>query len=132
MRNLVVGPAGYLYGDADGDGTVGGASDVGLLPGVRGERGLAQAAPVNACVEADVLGGSWDEPIERWDEAAAVYDEWTRTNNTMPRLASHPQRVVGWAGLALGAESVDEAREYAGHAQLHVDVTRWAVEGCGG
>ena len=131
VRNLVVGPAGPWYGDADGDGTVAGASDVGLLPGLGGERGLAQAGPVNACVEADVLGGPWDEPLERWDEAAAVYEAWSRTNNTMPTLPSHPQRVVGWAGLALGAESVDEAREYAGHAQLHVDVTRRAVEECG-
>ena len=39
------------------------ANLVGLLPGLGGQRGLAQAEPVNACVEADVLGGSWDDPV---------------------------------------------------------------------
>ncbi len=43
-RNLVVGPAGPYYGDADRDGAVAGASSIGLLPGLAGEAGLAQAA----------------------------------------------------------------------------------------
>jgi len=130
-RNLVVGPDGPFYGDADGDGTIEGASDAGLLPGLGGEAGLAQPAS-NACVEGDVLGGSWDDPPTRWDEFSATLAEWAPGNNTMPRLASHPQRVVGWATLTLDTDSVDTAREYAGHAQLHVDITRSAYVSCPG
>ncbi len=128
-RNLIVGPDGPAYGDADGDGAVEGASEAGLLPGLGGEAGLAQP-PANACVERDVLGGDWDEPQGRWDEFSATLAEWAPGNNTMPQLASHPQRVVGWATLTLDAESLDAAREYAGHAQLHVDITRSAYISC--
>lgn len=128
-RNLIVGPDGPFYGDADGDGTVEGASEAGLLPGLGGEAGRAQP-PANACVERDVLGGDWDDPQDRWDEFSATLAEWAPGNNTMPQLASHPQRVVGWATLTLDAESLDAAREYAGHAQLHVDITRSAYISC--
>ncbi len=128
-RNLIVGPGGPFYGDADGDGAVSGASDTGLLPGFGGESALALPA-VNACVERDVLGGGWDDPQDRWDEFSATLAEWAPGSNTMPRLASHPQRVVGWATLTLGTESVETARDYAGHAQLHVDITRSAYIAC--
>lgn len=128
--NLVVGPSGPYYGDADGDGVIQGMSDKGLLPGQMGEDGLAQSPPINACVEADVLGGSWDDPAARWGTAAAVYASWTPSNNTMPSLASHPQRIVGWARLTLSSDSLDEAHEYAGHARIHVDVSVTAIEGC--
>jgi hypothetical protein len=137
--NLVVGPQGPGYGDADGDGSNQGENEQGLLPGLAGEgrlgAGLAQAAAVAECAEADVLGGSWSDPAARWATAHDVYDAWTPSNNTMPELPSHPQRVVGWATLTLalnGAseDMLDAAREYAGHAQLHVDVTRTALEPC--
>lgn len=131
-RNLIVGPGGPLYGDASADGTTAGASDAGLLTGADGTEGLANMddSP-NACVERDVLGGSWDDPQARWDEALAVYGAWSPSDNTMPQLASHPMRVVGWATLTLETDSLDTAREHAGHAQLHVDITRDAYVSCG-
>jgi len=129
-RNLVVGPDGPGYGDADADGTVGGTAERGLLPGLTDEPGIAEDGPLSACVEADVLGGAWDDRATRWATAQAVYDAWTPTNNTMPSLPSHPQRIVGWATLTLATDSLDEAHEYAGHAQLHVDVSRSAVGSC--
>ena len=135
--NLVVGPDNPLYGDGDGDGTVRGLrQELGLLPGLVWG-GIAQDAADNPCVEADVLGGSWADPAARWDEAQAVYDAWTPERNTMPTLASHPQRVVGWATLTLALDdaapgALETAHEYAGHAGLHVDVSREAVEGCSG
>lgn len=128
-RNLIVGPDGPGYGDADGDGTVSGAGDIGLLPGLDGEPGLADP-PLNDCVERDVLGGDWSDPQARWDEIDVVLAEWAPGNNTMPRLASHPQRVVGWATLTLDTDSPEDAREYAGHAKLHADITRSAYADC--
>jgi len=128
--NLVVGPDGPGYGDSDGDGVIQGEADEGLLPGRLGEAGLAQSEPVNSCVESDVLGGSWEDPAARWATAQDVYDAWTPSNNTMPSLPSHPQRIVGWATLTLATDSLDEAHEYAGHAKIHVDVTRDAIEAC--
>jgi len=128
-RNLVVGPDGPVYGDATADGTVDGATEVGLLPGLTGAAGLAQP-PVNACVERDVLGGSWDDPQARWDGFDAVLASWRPDANTMPQLASHPLRVVGWATLTLEADTLDVARGYAGHARLHVDISRSAYDAC--
>lgn len=129
-RNLVVGPHGPLYGDADGDGTLGGASNSGLLPGLDGSPELAGPPPANDCVEADVLGGPWADPEERWATMLDAIDAWAPDANTFPGLPSHPQRVVGWAALALDAEDLAEAREYAGHAALHVAVTRTAYGNC--
>jgi hypothetical protein len=127
--NLVVGPNGPGYGDRDGDGTIGGIRDVGLLPGLDGTpSGLANELADVECVEADVLGGSWDDPAARWDEMLVAIDAWRPTNNTMPSLASHPMRVVGWATFTLGADSLDEAHEYGGHARLHVDVSTAALD----
>ncbi|GAA1694878.1 hypothetical protein GCM10009808_09960 [Microbacterium sediminicola] len=129
-RNLVVGPDNALYGDADGDGTVSGENGEGLLPGETGAPGLAQEY-VNACVERDVLGGSWQDPQARWDEFDEVLAAWSPAGNTMPQLASHPQRVVGWATLTLAeGTDLDTAHEFAGHARLHVDVTDAAVYSC--
>ncbi len=130
-RNLVVGPDNELYGDGDGDGVMGGEAERGLLPGQTEEPGIAAAADSHECAVADVLGGSWEDPASRWDEALAVYDVWTPGNNTMPRLASHPQRIVGWATLALAADDLDKAHDYAGHAQIHVDVSVRAISDCG-
>ncbi|WP_062466390.1 hypothetical protein [Demequina maris] len=129
-RNLVMGPGGPLYGDADGDGVIAGESELGLLPGDAGEPGLVHDPAVNPCVERDVLGGSWERPQARWAEVIDAIGAWTETNNTFPSLASHPQRVVGWATLTLATDDLDTALEYAGHAQLHVDVTRAAYEDC--
>lgn len=129
-RNLVVGPGGPLYGDADGDGAVDGASDAGLLPALDGAPGLAGPPPANPCVDADVLGGSWDAPEERWQIMLDAIDAWATDGNTFPSLPSHPQRIVGWATLTLDTDALDHAREYASHARLHADVSRAAYEDC--
>jgi len=129
-RNLVVGPAGPGYGDADGDGTIEGVADIGLLPGLRGEPGLATAA-AGACVERDVLGGTWADAADRWAIMQTAIDDWRPSNNTFPSLPSHPQRIVGWATLALEATDLPTALEYGGHAHLHIDVAMRAATGCG-
>ncbi len=120
-RNLVVGSSGPFYGDANGDGRISGASTLGILPGLKGERSLARRDD-NACVVADVLGGSWREPAKRWSKLQNAIARWTAAANTFPALPSHPQRVVGWASLTLNSASLAEAQEYARHAQLHVDI----------
>lgn len=128
-RNLVTGPDVSGYGDVDEDGRTGGASEIGLLPGEQGQPGLV-TSPASACVERDVLGGSWDNPAARWEEVHTRITAWSRTNNTFPALASHPQRVVGWASLTLATPSLELAREYASHAQLHVRIAREALNDC--
>jgi hypothetical protein len=126
--NLVVGPDGPGYGDRDGDGTVNGNTDVGLLPGVDGTpAGLATPMVINSCVAADVLGGSWADPGERWGEMVMAIEEWRPDHNTMPSLASHPMRIVGWATFTQESDSLDLAHEYAGHAKLHVDISMRAL-----
>jgi len=130
-RNLVVGPAGPFYGDADGDGTIGGASPVGVLPGTGGESGLATDDP-GACVVRDVLGGDWSDPAGRWAILEAAIDAWSPSNNPFPTLPSHPQRIVGWATLTLRATDLADALEFGGHAKLHVDVSLRAIKDCGG
>lgn len=128
-RNLIVGDDNPRYGDGDEDGAIAGATEVGLLPGIDGRPGLASRA-ANACVEADLLGGSWEEPRERWailDRAIAAYRP---DNNLFPTLPSHAQRVVGWATLALASDDLDEIREYSGHASLHSRIIRDAVTDC--
>lgn len=127
--NLVVGEGGPGYGDRDGDGTVNGASPFGLLPGLDGTpSGLAEPLADNDCVAADVLGGTWHDPADRWATMLDAIDAWRPDGNTMPGLPSHPMRVVGWATFTLASDSLDEAREFAGHAQLHVDVTLDALD----
>ncbi len=130
-RNLVVGPHGPSYGDADQSGTVDGVSAIGLLPGLAGEPGLATAA-AGPCVERDVLGGSWTDPATRWSILESAIAAWAPSNNTFPALPSHPQRVVGWATLTLAATELATVLEYGGHAQLHIDVSMRAVSDCGG
>ena len=129
-RNLVVGPNGPGYGDANGDGVVSGESSIGLLPGLDGEPGLVASDPQRDCVGADVLGGSWEDPAARWQLAVTAAEEWTPRNNPFPTLPSHPQRVYGWATLALGESDLDAAVEFASHARLHVDITRSALATC--
>ena len=127
--NLVVGPNGPGYGDRDGDGVVSGATDAGVLPGLDGTpAGFAIPLAANACITADVLGGSWDDPDARWAEMLDAIDAWRPSNNTMPTLASHPMRVVGWSTFTLETGSLDEAHEYAGHAKLHVDISVRALD----
>lgn len=131
-RNLVVGPAGPGYGDTDGDGTVAGETDTGLLPSSDGvDPGLALIA-VEAgapeCVLDDVLGGPWEDPGARWDTMADAIAAWTPSGNTMPSLPSHPQRIVGWATFTLESGDLAEAHEFAGHADLHVGVSRNAFD----
>ncbi len=127
--NLVVGPNGPGYGDRDGDGTVGGESDAGLLPGVDGTPdGIAVPLAGNECVARDVLAGTVDDPAGAWAEMEDAIAAWTPSSNTMPSLASHPMRIVGWSTFTIAGDDLDEAHEYAGHAQLHVDVTRDALD----
>lgn len=128
-RNLVVGANGPFYGDADRDGKTSGANSIGVLPGLRGEPGLADPGD-NGCVIADVLGGPWSDPALRWSRLQAAVASWAPARNTFPSLPSHPQRVVGWASLALKSNSLADAREYASHARLHVDISRRAVDHC--
>lgn len=128
-RNLVVGAAGPDYGDADRDGVIRGASNSGLLPGLRGEDALARPGDGD-CVVRDILGGSWIEPSRRWAILDTAIKSWTPSRNTFPSLPSHPQRIVGWATLALSANSLDKAKEYAGHAQLHLNVSTKALSQC--
>ena len=129
VRNLVVGPGGPGYGDTDGDGTVAGEVDDGLLPGLDGEPSLADELD-GTCADRDVLGGSWRDPEARWQSLARRIDSWTPDDNRFPELPSHPQRIVGWASLTLDSDDLVSIHEYAGHAQLHVDVTRRAAA-CG-
>ncbi len=127
--NLVVGPDNPRYGDGDEDGTIAGATATGLLPSFDGRPGLASPRP-NACTEADLLGGSWENARERWgilDRAIAAY---APQNNLFPTLPSHAQRVVGWASLALASQDLEEIREFSGHASLHSQIIRDAVTAC--
>ena len=127
--NLVVGPAGPKYGDRDGNGTVSGETNSGILPGLDGSPiGLANPLAANECIVRDVLGGDWEDPAVRWTTMLTAIDEWRPDHNTMPTLPSHPMRVVGWATFTLASDSLDEAHEYAGHAQLHVNVSRAALD----
>ena len=126
--NLIVGPGGPGYGDRNGDGAIDGATDVGLLPGLDGTpAGLATSLVATGCVERDLLGGQWEDPVARWAEMNAAIDAWRPDANTMPSLASHPMRVVGWSTFTLGSDSLDEVHEYAGHARLHVDISADAL-----
>lgn len=122
--NLVVGENGPYFGDATDNGVVTGGTGPGLLPGLDGEPGLAQADSDNDCVRDDVLGGSWEDAAQRWATLDTAINEWSESNNPFPGLPSHPQRIVGWARLTLQTETIEEAVEFAGHAQLHVDVSR--------
>ena len=127
--NLVVGPGGPGYGDRDGDGTVGGETSTGLLPGLDGTPpGLAAALADSACVARDVLGGPWADPAAEWQRMLTAIEQWRPDNNTMSTLASHPMRIVGWATFTLATDSLDRAHEYAGHAKLHVDISRKALD----
>ena len=123
--NLIVGPGGLGFGDRDGDGTVNGDTAVGLLPGPDGSPTGIVLGQIGQeeCVDRDVLGGSWDDPVERWSILDTAIGEWSRTNNTFPTLPSHPMRIVGWATLTQ-ASDFEDAIEFAGHAGLHVDVSR--------
>ena len=68
----------------------------------------------------------------RWSSLESAIAAWTPSNNTFPALPSHPQRIVGWASLALATAELAAALEYGGHASLHVDVARRAVTDCAG
>jgi hypothetical protein len=128
-RNLIVGASGPFYGDANGDGQIAGASVVGVLPAPKGGASLASPSD-NACVVADILGGSWREPAKRWSQFQSALSHWNISRNTFPSLPSHAQRVVGWASLTLKSDSPVEAREYATHARLHVDIAIRALNSC--
>jgi hypothetical protein len=126
--NLVVGPNGPGYGDRNDDGVVAGEAAAGVLPGLDGTpEGLAIPLATNGCVRRDVLGGPWADPGAEWGAMLVAIDDWSPDNNTMPTLASHPMRVVGWATFTLESDSLDEAHEYAGHAKLHVDISLRAL-----
>ncbi len=132
--NHVVGPGGPGFGDRDGDGLLRGPSDEGILPGADGRPpGFALAAADAGgpeCIDRDILGGPWTDPAGRWAELERVVAEWSPERNTMPQLASHAQRIVGWALLTLASDDLDQAHTFAGHARIHVQVARAAVTGC--
>jgi hypothetical protein len=128
-RNLITGPDVSGYGDADGDGHIDGSTTTGLLPGDKGQAGLV-GTPTTSCIEANVLGGSFSDAAARWADVTTRIAEWTTTNNTFPGLRSQPQRIVGWASLTLATSDLAAAKEYAGHAQMHLDVSRKALQGC--
>ena len=126
--NLIVGPNGPGFGDRNGDGVVDGKSAVGVIPGLDGTPvGLANSLSDNGCVKRDVLGGAWTDPGAQWAAMLSAIETWRLDNNTMPTLASHPMRIVGWATFSLASESLDEIHEYGGHASLDVDITRRAL-----
>ncbi len=129
-RNLITGPGTLDSGDLDGDGEVVGLLDPGFLPSETGTPGLASALAGCEAVDQDVLGGSWDDPAERWLILQQAIDDWSEANNTFPSLPSHPQRIVGWATLTLASDDLELAHEYAGHAQLHVRVAGDALDSC--
>lgn len=128
-RNLIVGPAGPFYGDANRDGKVSGAVALGILPGSGGEAGIARQTD-NRCVVANILGGSWGDPAARWAILEQAIARWTPTRNTFPSLPSHVQRVVGWAMLTLKSKCLADVREYARHARLHVNIATSAADDC--
>jgi len=82
----------------------------------------------NECVAKDVLGGSWEDPPDRWDEMLRAIGDWRPDNNTMPSLASHPMRVVGWATFSQDSDSLEAIHEYAGHAALHVAISQRSLD----
>ena len=127
--NLVVGSGGPGYGDRDGNGNVDGETEFGLLPGLDGSpAGLANALDDNECIVADVLGGPWDAPADRWATMQAAIDAWSFDNDTMPSLPSQPMQIVGWATFAIGTDSIDEAFEYGRVAQQNVDASLAALD----
>jgi len=129
--NMVVGPGGLGYGDRDGNGSIAGEVAEGLLPGPTGDPvGLVLATTGEAeCVTKDVLGGDWGDPVARWTLLADAIDQFGPGNNPFPTLPAHPMRIVGWATLTQ-AGSFEQAIEYAGHADLHVDISRDAFNNC--
>lgn len=128
-RNLVVGRAGPHYGDGDGDGKVSGATALGLLPGLAGEEGIARAG-MNKCIDRDVRGGDWSDPIARWALLDQAISSWSKTNNPFPTLPSHAQRIVGWATLTLRTDSLEEAKVLGGHAKIHGNRITGALDAC--
>lgn len=93
-RNLVVGPNGPEYADADGNGRIDGGSQIGMLAGLAGEVGLAQTPPVNACVTADVLADAWDDPQARWGQALNAVHDWSAINQHVPVAGKPPAKGV--------------------------------------
>jgi hypothetical protein len=127
--NLIVGPNGPDYGDRNGDGTIDGETEAGILSGLDGTPvGIAETLEPNECIDRDVLGGSWTDPAAEWDKMIVAIDEWQPDNNTMPTLDSHPMRIVGWATFTLETDSLGDAHEYADHAKSHVDVSLDALD----
>ncbi len=129
--NLVVGSGGLGYGDRDGDGVVTGKAEEGLLPGLAGTPAGIILTTIGGveCVSEDVLGGEFHDAAERWRLLDEAINEWAPNNNTFPTLPSHPMRIVGWATLTQMG-TFDQAIEFAGHAELHVNVTRDSLQRC--
>lgn len=124
--NLVVGTEGPGYGDRDGDGVIEDedVDEFGVLPGLDGTPpGLAELVVDNECVEADVLGGSWDDPAARWAELDAAIENWSPENDTISTLASQPMQIVGWATLAISTDVLDEARAFGSLAAANLETS---------
>lgn len=126
--NLIVGSGGPDYGDLDGDGSVVGESEFGILAGLDGTPPGIAAAVENECIEADVLGGGWDDPAARWAELQAAIDAWSPTNDTISSLDSQPMQAVGWARLTMATESLEDAHEFGGRAQENIAESIAAID----
>jgi hypothetical protein len=126
--NIMVGSGGPDYGDRDGNGNVDGESEFGVLPGLDGTPPALAALVDNECIEADVLGGSWEDPAGRWAELETAIDAWGPDNNTIPDVASNPMRIVGWATLAQATDSLDEARDFGTRAKTNIALSLAAID----
>ena len=84
--------------------------DVGLLPGLAGQPGIASEQP-NSCMKTDVLGGDFLQAAARWATMDRTIAAWRADNNTFPSLPSQPQRIVGWSTLTLKDADLDRAKE---------------------
>lgn len=129
VRNLVVGPTGPIYGDADGNGTVAGASEEGLLPGTTGEVALVDGENT-PCLLNSMLGGSWSDPGARWAQALAAFDKWNPGDDTIGALPSPAMRLAGWATIGLNAQRIDASRDLAQRAANAAGAVRQAYTDC--
>ena len=129
VRNLVVGPAGPIYGDGDGNGQIAGASSAGILPGTTGEVALVDGEST-PCLLNSMLGGSWSDPGARWAQALAAFDNWNPGDDTIGALPSPAMRLAGWATLGLNAQRIDASRDLAQRAANAAGAVRQAYTDC--
>lgn len=154
VLNTSVGPAGRHFGDADHDGEMARVDPMGILPGEgdlldRGyalaasdassaladapgadKRVAAMAGQVRSEIEQAVLGSTraWEDPWRRYDEIDGAVDGYRPNHNTIGLIDGHMLRAVAWALLVLRSQTLAEAKEFAGHGQIHTALSLEAVE----